>query len=139
MPLISLWWDAHARRTGYTRHTYHTRHTRHTRHPRHARHTRHTRHTRYPSSCRISMLQVFHCVPLRGTWYLSVDPSVECYQREWNAWAAVSWIAITFYCVGQPVALWWVARRYHLCADSRAQRVGLLVNSCECSRSNQPL
>ena len=71
------------------------------------------------TSVSTSIFRLFDCQEVQGTWYLSADFTVKCFEAEWNAYAAIAIVGIAVYTIGIPLVLFVLLRRNraHLYAD----------------------
>ena len=71
------------------------------------------------TSVSTSIFRLFDCQEVQGTWYLSADFTVRCFEAEWNAYAAIAVVGIAVYTIGIPLVLFVLLRRNraHLYAD----------------------
>jgi hypothetical protein len=71
------------------------------------------------TSVSTSIFRLFDCQEVQGTWYLSADFTVKCFEAEWNAYVAIAIVGIAVYTIGIPLVLFVLLRRNraHLYAD----------------------
>jgi len=92
----------------------------------------------YPSVS-ATVLKLFHCRNVEGTWYLTSDYRILCYDLQWSGYAAVGFLAIFIYCLGIPAvyfALLWTNRaalhnRKHPQHETVKDRLGFIYIAYE--------
>ena len=59
-------------------------------------------------------------VPIR---LLRADPGIYCDTAEWYAWSVLAWVSFGLYCLGVPLLMLVLARKYHVLATAKQYSV----------------
>ena len=71
------------------------------------------------TSVSTSIFRLFDCQEVQGSWYLSADFTVKCFEAEWSAYMVIAIAGIVLYTIGIPLVLFLLLRRNrsHLYAE----------------------